>query len=61
VCTKRRGGDAMELRHRIHEMTTAQESESSYHLHRNVRSISFGVEYATAFWKFPIEARAWRC
>jgi hypothetical protein len=31
-------------------MTTAQESESSYHFHRNVRSIFFGVEYATAFW-----------
>jgi hypothetical protein len=32
-----------------HEMTTAQESESSSHFDRNVRSIVLGVEYATAF------------
>src|ERR1700733_4354707 len=30
-------------------MTTGKESESSYHFHRNVRSISFGVEHATDF------------
>jgi len=47
---KNGAGGEMELRHRLHEMTTAQESESSYHFHRNLRSISFGVEYATAFW-----------
>ena len=33
-----------------HEMTTVEESESSYHFLRSVRSISFGVEYATDFW-----------
>src|ERR1700722_3173919 len=31
-------------------MTTVEESESSYHFLRSVRSILFGVEYATAFW-----------
>ncbi len=39
----------MEVPRRLHEMTTAQESESSYHFHRGVRNICFG-EYATAFW-----------
>jgi hypothetical protein len=33
----------------LHEMTTAQESESSSHFDRNVRSIVVGVENATAF------------
>ena len=32
----------------LHEMTTAQESESSSHFDRDVRSIVVGVEYATA-------------
>jgi len=32
----------------LHEMTTAQESESGSHFDRDVRSIVVGVEYATA-------------
>src|SRR6516225_5356658 len=32
----------------LHEMTTAQESESGSHFDRDIRSIVVGVEYATA-------------
>jgi hypothetical protein len=37
------------VRRTLHEMTTAQESESSSHFDRNVLSIVVGVEYATDF------------